>query len=164
MLYSPYAVFPADTSRHSGFLAPRIGESGLRGFQLLQPYFWAIDRSSDVSLALDLETSQRVGVMGEYRLITGQDNYFALDGAFYDESLRSAQNRQGDIIDTQISDPHIPVNRWDIIAMARQHITDNLVAYGDATTVSDQLLLRELNVWRFPALPLGISSSRASFN
>ena len=147
VLYSPYAVFPADTSRHSGFLAPRIGESGLRGFQLLQPYFWAINRSSDVSLALDLETSQRVGVMGEYRLVTGQDNYFALDGAFYDESLRSAQNRQGDIIDTQISDPHIPVNRWDIIAMARQHITDDLVAYGDATTVSDQLLLRELNVW-----------------
>jgi LPS-assembly protein len=147
VLYSPYAIFPADTSRHSGFLAPRIGESGLRGFQLLEPYYWAIDRSSDASFALDVETSQRVGGLGEYRLVTGQDNYFALDGAFYDESLRSAQNRQGDIVDTQISDPHIPVDRWDIIAMARQHVTDDLVAYGDATTVSDQLLLRELNVW-----------------
>ncbi len=147
VLYSPYAVFPADTSRHSGFLAPRIGESGLRGFTLLQPYYWAIDRSSDASLALDLETSQRIGGLGEYRLVTGYDNYFALDGAFYNESLRSSQNRQGDIIDTQIADPFIPVDRYDLIAMARQHITDNLVAYGDATTVSDPLLLRELNVW-----------------
>ncbi len=31
--------------------------------------------------------------------------------------------------------------------MFRQHITDNLVAYGDGMTVSDSLFLREMNVW-----------------
>jgi LPS-assembly protein len=147
VLYSPYGVFPADSSRHSGFLSPRVGESGLRGVQLLQPYYWAINRSSDATFALDLESSQRVGGMAEYRLLTGPDNYFVVDSAFYNESLRSEANRESDIIDTQISDPYIPGNRWDLIGMARQHITDNLVAYGDTTTVSDQLLLRELNVW-----------------
>jgi len=147
VLYSPYAVFPADTNRHSGLLSPRIGESGLRGFQLLQPYYWAINRSSDATFALDVETSQRVGGLGEYRLVTGKDNYFALDGAFYNETLRSSQNRQDDIIDNQIANPFIPVDRYDVISMARQHITDDLVAYGDATTVSDPLVLRELNVW-----------------
>ncbi len=147
VLYSPYAVFPADTSRHSGFLSPRLGESGLRGFQLLEPYYWAINRSSDATVALDLETSQRVGGLGEYRLITGPDDYFALDGAFYNEGLRSAANREDDIIDKQIADPQIPENRYDVIAMARQHITDDLAVYGDTVTVSDPLLLRELNVW-----------------
>ena len=147
VLYSPYAIFPADSSRHSGFLSPRVGESGLRGFQLVQPYYWAINRSSDASLSLDVETSQRVGGLAEYRLLTGPDNYFVLDGAFYDESLRSAINRQNDIVDYQIADPFIPTDRYDVIAMARQHITDNLVAYGDTTSVSDPLLLRELNVW-----------------
>jgi LPS-assembly protein len=147
VLYSPYLIFPADTSRHSGLLSPRVGESGLRGFQLVQPYYWAIDRSSDATVALDLETSQRVGGLAEYRLVTGYDNYLALDGAFYNESIRSAQNRQDDIIDNQIANPFIPVNRYDLIAMARQHITDNLLVYGDATSVSDPLLLRELNVW-----------------
>jgi LPS-assembly protein len=147
VLYSPYAIFPTDSTRQSGFLSPRIGESGLRGFQLVQPYYWAINRSSDASLALDVETSQRVGGLAEYRLATGADNYFVLDGAFYNESLRSTQNRQNDIIDYQIADPFIPVDRYDLIGMARQHITDDLVAYGDTTTVSDPLLLRELNVW-----------------
>ena len=147
VLYSPYAIFPADTSRHSGFLTPRLGESGLRGFQLLQPYYLALNRSSDATFALDMETSQRVGGLGEYRLLTGPDNYFVVDGAFFNESLRSTENRQNDIIDTQIANPSIPVNRYDLIGMARQHITDDLVAYGDATTVSDPLLLRELNVW-----------------
>ncbi|MBV8054734.1 MAG: LPS assembly protein LptD, partial [Deltaproteobacteria bacterium] len=85
--------------------------------------------------------------LAEYRLVTGPDNYFVLDGGFYNESLRSAQNRQNGIVDYQIADPFIPLDRYDAIAMARQHITDNLVAYGDTTTVSDPLLLRELNVW-----------------
>jgi LPS-assembly protein len=147
ILYSPYATFPANSDRHSGFLTPREGESGLRGFQLLQPYYWAIDRSSDASVALDIETSQRVGGLAEYRLVTGPDNYFSIDGGFFNESLRSAQNRENDIIDTQIANPFIPVDRYDLFGMLRQHITDDLVVYGDAITVSDALLLRELNVW-----------------
>jgi LPS transport system D len=85
--------------------------------------------------------------MGEYRLITGPDNYFMLDGGFFNETLRSSQNRENDIIDTQLANPFIPVDRYDLISIARQHITNDLVAYGDATTVSDPLILRELNVW-----------------
>ncbi|MGH8013113.1 MAG: LPS-assembly protein LptD [Candidatus Binataceae bacterium] len=147
ILYAPYFTFPADTDRHSGFLSPRVGESGLRGFQLLEPYYLDINKSSDASLAGDIETSQRVGLLGEYRLINGEGDYLIADGAFYDESIRSESNRQGDIIDSQIADPHIPVDRYDIIGMMRQHITPNLVLFGDGTSVSDSLELREMNVW-----------------
>ncbi|MGH7933151.1 MAG: LPS-assembly protein LptD, partial [Candidatus Binataceae bacterium] len=147
VLYLPYMTFPADTDRHSGFLSPRVGESGLRGFQLLEPYYWAINKSSDATIAMDLETSQRVGLLGEYRLITGTDDYFALDSAYYNETLRSEANRLSDIIDNQIADPHIPVNRYDIIGMMRQHLTPALTVYGDATSLSDSLELREMNVW-----------------
>ncbi len=72
----PYAIFPADTDRHSGLLGPRVGESGLRGFQLLQPYYIALNKSSDATVALDVETSQRVGGLAEYRLITGEERLF----------------------------------------------------------------------------------------
>ena len=85
----PYLVFPADTDRHSGLLSGREGESGLRGFQWLQPYYLAINKSSDATVALDIETSQRVGGLGEYRLVNGKDDYLWVDGAFYNESLRS---------------------------------------------------------------------------
>lgn len=147
LIYLPWAVFPAATTRHSGFLGPRVGESGLRGFQLLQPYFFDIDKSSDASVAADLESSQRVGLLGEYRLISGADDYFIADAAYYNESLRSEANRQSDIVDTQLADPTIPINRYDVIGMARQHITPDLVLYGDGMTVSDSLELREMNVW-----------------
>jgi LPS-assembly protein len=143
----PYLVFPADTDRHSGLLAGRYGESGLRGFQWLQPYYLAINKSSDATVALDLETSQRVGGLGEYRLVNGNDDYLWADGAYYNESLRSESNRINDIVDTQVADPHIPIDRFGIIGMTREHITDNLIAYGDAVSVSDSFYLREMDVW-----------------
>jgi LPS-assembly protein len=146
ILKLPTAIFPADSTRHSGFLSPRAGESGLRGFQYLQPYFIDISKSSDASIALDLETSQRVGLMSEYRLTNGPDDYFWADAGFYNENLRSKSNRQSDIVDDQIASPFIPVNRYDLVAMTRQNLTSDLMVYGDALTVSDPFLLRELNL------------------
>ncbi len=143
----PYAIFPADTDRHSGFLGPRIGQSALRGFQLLQPYYFALNKSSDATIALDVETNQRVGGLAEYRLITGEGDYLIVDGAYYNESIRSEHNRTSDVIDTQLADTHIPVDRYDVIGMMREHLTPDLVLYGDGITVSDSLTLRELNVW-----------------
>lgn len=143
----PYLPFPASTDRHSGFLTGREGESGLRGFQYLQPYYLAINKSSDATVALDVETSQRVGGLGEYRLTNGLDDYLWVDGAFYDESLRSQANRLSDIIDDQIADPHIPINRYGLIGTMREHLTPDLTAYGDTISVSDSLYLREMNVW-----------------
>lgn len=147
VLYLPYAVFPADTDRHSGLLGPRIGQSGLRGFQIVQPWYWAINKSSDAVVALDIETSQRAGGLAEYRLVTGIDDYFIVDGAFYNENLRSQHSRISDVVDTQLDDTHIPIDRYDVIGMVRQHITPDLVVYGDGLSVSDSLTLRELNVW-----------------
>ncbi len=143
----PYAEFPADSTRHSGFLSGREGQSGLRGFQFLQPYYFAINKSSDAVVAFDLETAQRVGGLAEYRLDNGVDDYFWIDGAYYNEFLRSASNRFSDIIDNQIADPHIPIGRFGMIALARQHLTPDLTLYGDTVSVSDSLYLREMDVW-----------------
>ncbi|MGA6971790.1 MAG: LPS assembly protein LptD [Candidatus Binatus sp.] len=147
VLPTPYLAFPADSGRHSGFLSGREGESGLRGFQWLQPYYLAINKSSDATVALDIETSQRVGGLAEYRLVNGKDDYFMVNGAFYNESIRSETNRINDITDTQLADPHIPLDRYGIIGMTREHLTDSLIGYADAISVSDSLYLREMDVW-----------------
>jgi lipopolysaccharide assembly outer membrane protein LptD (OstA) len=143
----PYAVFPVDTTRSSGFLSPRVGTSGLRGFQYVQPFYWVINKSSDATIASDVETNMRVGLLGEYRLQNGDDDYLRVDAAFMNEGLRSQASRVNDVVDTQIADPHIPIDRYDIIGTLRQHLTPDLTAYADAISVSDSLYLREMNVW-----------------
>jgi LPS-assembly protein len=143
----PYAIFPANSSRQTGFLSPRVGYSSLRGAQYLQPFYWAINKSSDATVALDVETSKRVGLFNEYRLQNGIDDYLRVDAAYVNEGLRSQASRVQDVVDNQIADRHIPIDRYNLIGMMRQHITDNLVGYGDAISVSDSLYLREMNIW-----------------
>ena len=143
----PYAEFPADTNRHSGLLTGREGQSGLRGFQYLQPYYFAINKSSDATAAFDVETSQRIGGLGEYRLTNGIDDYLWTNAAYFNEGIRSDGNRIGDIVDNQIADTNIPVNRYGIIGMMREHLTPDLTLFGNAMTVSDDLYLREMDVW-----------------
>src|SRR5208282_5983142 len=72
---------------------------------------------------------------------------FWVVGASYKKTLRSDANRAGDIDDAQIADPHIPLDRYGIIGMTREHLTDDLIAYGDTVSVSDSLYLREMTVW-----------------
>ena len=141
----PYAVFPADTDRHTGFLAPRIGQSHQRGIQYLQPYFININKSQDATLAFDVETEARIGALAEYRIQNGEDNYMKFTTAFFNESIRKDAN--ADIVDTQIADPHIPVNRFALIGDLRQHLTPTLTLFADATSVSDSLYLREMNIY-----------------
>jgi LPS-assembly protein len=148
VLPTPYLIFPADSDRHSGLLSGREGESNLRGAQWLQPYYLAINKSSDATIALDIETSQRVGGLAEYRLVNGKDDYFEVNGAFYNESIRTNSNRLKDTsVDPQLADDHIPIDRFGIIGMTREHLTPDLIAYGDAVSVSDSLYLREMDVW-----------------
>ncbi len=49
VLYLPYFVFPAKTQRQSGLLPPRLGVSDRKGTEIEQPYFWAINDSSDAT-------------------------------------------------------------------------------------------------------------------
>jgi len=49
VLYSPYASFPIDDRRKSGWLAPRVG-GGSDGFDFAAPYYWNIAPNYDATL------------------------------------------------------------------------------------------------------------------
>ncbi len=48
--YVPWGFFPIQQERQSGFLTPVVGLSELQGFEIEIPYFWAIDKSKDLTL------------------------------------------------------------------------------------------------------------------
>jgi len=142
IVYLPYLVFPATTERQTGLLLPRVGYSNRRGFQYEQPFFWAIDKSSDMTVALDLETEARIGAIAEYRYVWSQRASGVFAAAFFDESLRAKADEAvtpvGDLADT-------PTQRF---ALAGRHDQPGPIgsrAYLDLFAVSDDLFLREIN-------------------
>ncbi len=69
VFYLPYISYPLEKERASGFLTPRIGHSGTKGFQLSQSYYWAIARNMDATIGLDVHTRLGIGLGLEYRYL-----------------------------------------------------------------------------------------------
>ncbi|HSF57669.1 MAG TPA: LPS assembly protein LptD, partial [Candidatus Binatia bacterium] len=142
VLYIPYGFFPLRTERQSGFLFPQFGQSSEDGFRFLQPFFWAISKSSDATFSFDVETRSRLGVIGEYRTKFDRNSDFQFLASYFDELWR--ENADADIVDKTIADPHIPQNRWSVVGTHRYRTADNWLTYSDFAAYGDDLFTREL--------------------
>jgi len=137
----PRAAFPVFQERQSGLLIPRVGFSNRRGFQLLQPYYWAISKNQDVTLSGDLETAQRIGLIGDYRYAFSRGTFGALQVGYFNESIRSQSTA---VRVPPGIDPIAPLNRWGMIGQHTQDLGP-IKGYADLLLVGDNLFLREMN-------------------
>jgi len=70
LLYLPVVYYPLqEDERATGFLLPTYGASTYRGQAISNGFFWAINRSEDVTLMHDWFTKAGQGVGGEYRYV-----------------------------------------------------------------------------------------------
>lgn len=139
----PRAAFPVFRERQSGLLFPRVGFSNRRGFQLLQPYYWAINKNQDATFSLDVETSLRIGLMGEYRYAFNEDSLGGFEFGYFNEAIRG--QTEGVRVPPGIS-PDAPENRWGIIGNHVQGL-GTARGYVDLLLVGDNLFLREMNTF-----------------
>jgi LPS-assembly protein len=141
VLYIPAAWFPANLERQSGFLMPRFGASNRRGFQTILPFFLAINKSHDLTIAGDVETSARAGVIGEYRYALSGETQGIIGASYFNESL-------GDSGGVDLDDS-IPEDRWSVSAQHRQPLLLGSFGYVDGLAVSDDAFLRQINTFAF---------------
>ena len=76
IFYWPYIRYPlGQQPRATGFLMPKIGFSGVKGFSLSQGFYWAIARNMDATFSLDYYGAKGAGGGLEYRyLFSGGTN------------------------------------------------------------------------------------------
>ncbi len=157
--YLPYGLFPIRRERQSGFLFPRFGASNRRGFQIEQPFYFAINKSMDATVSLDIETAARIGVLGEYRYALSKETLGVVHGSYFNEQIRGAASN--DVVNSRIADPSIPVNRWSLGLTHDQHLPAGVKGFADVFRVSDDLFLREINVFTFsPGVDVALRTRR----
>ena len=66
VLYLPYLRYPLK-ERATGFLLPRIGFAGEKGFSLSQSFYWAMAPNMDATVGLDFYLARGTGAGLEYR-------------------------------------------------------------------------------------------------
>jgi LPS-assembly protein len=143
VFYLPYGFFPVRTERQTGFLFPKFGSSSSEGFRYQQPFFWAISKSTDATIALDVQTRARIGVIGEFRTVFDRNSDFQIVSSYFNEALR--KNEQEDVEDRTIADQRIPQNRWSVGATHRYFLGNDWLTYSDIAAYRDDLFTRELS-------------------
>jgi len=84
VLYVPRGYLPVKLHRESGFLLPRISQSGTNGWGLGIPYFWAINASLDATFLMEGYTKRgpKPGLEFRYRPSVKTEGVWNLSGLY----------------------------------------------------------------------------------
>jgi len=92
VFWAPYIIIPIKTKRQTGFLFPKFGQSDLNGFMFVEPFFWVLGRSADMTIGLGnySERGFRAEIEGRYAAVEGEGtaNYFYLSDTKDDEPTK----------------------------------------------------------------------------
>lgn len=94
-LWFPYLIVPMKTRRQTGLLFPQIAFSGQNGFALVQPFFWAVSRSADMTFGAGEFSKKGVRATWEGRYALSERSggkanfYFLRDQEFGNPELTS---------------------------------------------------------------------------
>ena len=82
VFYLPYLFFPVKTERQTGLLIPELDFSKEKGVEYAQPFFWAIDDSSDMTTYAHAMGRRGIRLGSEYRRVFSGQSKIAvmLDG------------------------------------------------------------------------------------
>ncbi len=125
VFYLPAMYYPIQSDdRATGFLLPTYGSSIIRGQSISNAFFWAINRSQDLSLMHDWFTKRGQGTGAEYRYVAGPGSQGTVSTYFLNEKEAAYTTGSG-VVST-------PAQRnYEIRANAVQSLPLNLRARGN---------------------------------
>lgn len=141
LLYTPFMVFPAKTSRQSGILIPRVGYSKHIGMDLEVPFFWNLSQDKDFTFY-----QRYMGKKGYLQGIEFRYVYTRLSrGAFMLDIMREDAPKALEGENLNISPlPRSNLTRFWFRGSLDQELPFQMLLNSDLDLVSDQDFLREL--------------------
>ncbi|WP_207678550.1 LPS-assembly protein LptD [Desulfonema magnum] len=92
VMYVPFFVFPVKQKRQSGLLIPETGYSDRKGLEYQQPFYWAVNDSSDATLYFNYMEKRGNKIGSEYRYVLDDQSKGTLMFDFLDDRTFEAGN------------------------------------------------------------------------
>jgi lipopolysaccharide assembly outer membrane protein LptD (OstA) len=83
VFWLPWGAFPVKVTRQSGFLFPSFASSTTTGFTVTVPYYWAINRWSDATLAVNAMRKRGFQPEAEYRFVLNPESEGSVRGTYF---------------------------------------------------------------------------------
>jgi len=131
MPYVPFFAAALRRERQSGFLFPEFGTNSRYGLLTRTPYYWAINESQDLTVAMDVYTQRGIGADIEYRYSLSQGAGGQLSAFGVNESFLSSRESQG-----------LPENRGYFKFQHSWQATPSLSVKIDSNVTSDDQIFK----------------------
>jgi len=127
----PFFAASIGRERKSGFLFPEFGSNSRYGFLARTPYYWAINDSQDLTVALDVYTKRGIGADLDYRYVLSRDTRGQLTAFGFNESFLNSRQSAG-----------LPENRGYVKFQHIWQATPSLSFKLDSTVTSDDNIFK----------------------
>jgi len=151
--FLPFFAAAIRRERQTGFLFPKFGYSGKKGFYTEIPFFWAIDDSQDLLVSPIVYTNLGEGASLEYRYILPNNQRGRFGGFFMQETARHDSSR---FIGTTRQDWRLGPRMWLKVDATGVSDDNMLKDYGDSLyqrssqrVESNIFLTRSWDAWNF---------------
>ncbi|MCX5838893.1 MAG: LPS assembly protein LptD [Deltaproteobacteria bacterium] len=163
LLYIPYLIFPAKTTRQTGLLFPRFAYSrDQNGLDVEIPFYWAVSDSADATFFQRYLEKRGFKEGVEIRYFTSPDSF----GVFYGDFIND-RKRVTDGVGTMSRDWQDDRNRWSYYLNHETTFADGINLRSDIRRVSDRWYFKDFsysNYYRDHYSPSGEERfSRVSF-
>jgi len=91
--FLPYFAAAIRRERQTGFLFPKFGSSGEKGFYTEIPFFWAISDSEDATIAPIVYAKRGIGTSAEYRYVLSEQQRGTAAGFLLQEVFKHDATR-----------------------------------------------------------------------
>ncbi len=90
--WTPRISFPLSDRRKTGFLAPAFGNSGERGAEVYQPFYWNIAPNRDATIGVRAMEDRGLMATGEFRYLTPAASG-SLQGEYLNDDMDANKSR-----------------------------------------------------------------------
>ena len=139
LFYLPIFYFPIqEDDRATGFLIPSYGVGTVKGQSLSNAFFWAINRSHDVTLLHDWFSGVGQGAGAEHRYVLGPGSQGSARTYWLNERAGTRLDSSGG----EITESTVPARRsYEIAGSGVQALGSSVVARGHVDYFSDVTVL-----------------------
>lgn len=147
LIYVPWMVFPAKTTRQSGFLQPRLAYSEEKlGWDIDIPYFWAISESTDATFYQRYLSKRGFQEGVEFRYYLTENSF----GTIYADYLRDDLDVTTEPGDGELfRDWKEPRNRWSWYVDHESRFESGLAIRANLKKVSDNWYFKDFDSYNY---------------
>ena len=147
VLYLPYLIFPAKTTRQTGLLFPRIAFSRDKlGWDIGIPFYWAISENTDATFYQRYMDKRGFQEGVEFRYIIGKDSHGTLYGDYLNDTMEVSETEGDAILHRDWREDN---KRWSYYLDHETTFSPGFYLKTDIKRVSDRWYFRDFDSYNY---------------